>query len=636
MLLKIIMYDIIKTIIVHKEEYLMKKFVSILLASAVSMSCAFTAFAESTFPDVSGDYAWAYDYVEDMAAKGLISGYEDGTYRPGNSVSRMEAFALFARLMGSNSEINKDILELAKTEYKDVLKDYDLSYAEGDVAYMLMKGVITVDELDTYFKDTKKSTAMPRYEAAILITKAMAAEKAATDEVLIDMDYSDVTDIPKDARQYVYYVSESGIMSGMGDGTFSPNTGVNRGQVAVMLSKCHDAMNYSFESVKILGIDTNAKNIEIRDVDGKKDTIGYSDDTRFTYSGKVCAASDIKEGSNAILTYCEDDGKIKIAFADVTIAAAEEMMSVVFEGYTSVGGTLRITASDPVTKEKKGYDMSAVASISVDGIGATINDLDVGDYITIGLSSGVVVSVSTMQSSEQIKGAVVEEIDLFGTIKISHENDIYDGMTLPIDKNAKIYKNGDSVSLSKIYKGDSVTLELQYGLVSRISATSTSTTITGVLKEYTISSSPSLVIKTNGEEQRYDIPSDVIIVVNGSTGGKLAEIQIGANLKLVVESGVVKRIETVDTAGLVASATIKGVVTAVNAKANVIIVKYEEEGVESTAYINCNDSTKIYVLPTFSSSYLKEIKENDYVEAYGTSSNGIFVCTAITYAPSIQ
>ena len=179
----------------------MKKFVSMLLSTAFAATMAVPAFAAGTFSDVKGNYAWAYEYVEDMAEKGLISGYEDGTFRPQNTVSRMEAFALFARMMGSNSDVNSDVVEAAKKKYASVLEKYSLSYAEGDVAFMLHRGVLSEKELDTYFAGSKKSQAMPRYEAAILITKAMLAEKDATSEVLIDMDYSDAGEIPKDAKQ---------------------------------------------------------------------------------------------------------------------------------------------------------------------------------------------------------------------------------------------------------------------------------------------------------------------------------------------------------------------------------------------------------------------------------------------------
>ena len=188
----------------------MKKPISMLLASAIAISSAIPVFAADTFTDVktTGDYSWAYEYVENMADMGLISGYEDGSFRPANPVSRMDAFALFARIIGSNNAVNKATLEFAKAKYADVLADYDLSYVEGDVAFMLSRGILSEDELDTYFAGKKKTEPMPRYEAAILITKAMLAEEEATSEVLLDMEYTDVAEIPKNARQYVYYVSQ--------------------------------------------------------------------------------------------------------------------------------------------------------------------------------------------------------------------------------------------------------------------------------------------------------------------------------------------------------------------------------------------------------------------------------------------
>lgn len=612
----------------------MKKIASILLASTISVSAVLPVFAEDTFSDVNGDYAWAYDYVEEMAEKGLVKGYDDGTYRPGNSVSRMEAFALFARLMGSNSEINKDVLEIAKNKYAGVLKKYDLSYAEGDVAFMLMKGVITESELDTYFKGTKKSSAMPRNEAAILITKAMAAEKTATEEVLIDMDYTDVTDIPKDARQYVYYVSQAGIMSGMGNGTFSPMTEVNRGQIAVMLSKTVDKMNYWFESVKIVGVDAELKNIEIQDADGKKATLGYSDDTSFTYLGDECEASEIPAGTQAVFTYCEKDGKTVVAFADIVTAEPDEVINATFKGYSTAKGAIKITVADPISGQTKNYDCSPNAKITIDGIEKTVDKIKDNSYLTIGILDGSVISIESMQSSEEIDNAIITDIDLIGTITISHKNDTYDGLTLPISGDVKVYKNGDVSELAKLYKGDAVKLVVEYGVVSKITATSLSKTINGTLKEYTISATPSVTIKSNGEELAYEIPANIIIVINGEKGGKLTDIEIGANIKLSVESNVVTRLEAIDSTGLTVSSSIKGVVTAVNPTANVVIINYQEEGVDTQMYISCTSSTKVLVQPSFSESALKHIKVNDVVEAYGTYSNGIFVCSTITYNPS--
>lgn len=611
----------------------MKKILSVLLASAVSLSCAAPVFAADTFTDVnSKSYSWAYEYVEKMAEEGLISGYEDGTFRPGASVSRMEAFALFARLMGASYEQNADAVEAAKEKYADVLTPYSLSYAEGDVAFMLSRGVLSENELDTYFSGSKKSQPMPRYEAAILITKAMLAEETAKNEVLLDMEYTDVADIPASAKQYVYYVTQKGIMNGMGDGKFSPETSVLRGQIAVMLSKTSDSVNYTFENVTVSSVDTAKKNMTIRDAEGRTDEIGYTSGTIFVKDGEKIKDSDLKAGQSVVLTYSEDDSGIRLVFADVAADVADKTISAVYQGYASQSGQLTLTALNPETGETTVYDCSSAATVLVDGALSDINKIQRGSYVTIGLAGDKVVSVSTMQRTDTIREAVLEAITPLGSITIKSDDEKYNGMTYVLSNEVAIYKNGSKAEFSDLYRGDTLTLTLDYGVVSKIVATSKTGSVTGTIKSYTISSSPTLTVRKDGEDITYDIPSDVKITLNGETA-KLADFEIGMSVTLKFESDAVTEITASTTSGMNAS-SITGTVTGVNASAKVIIISYDEGGSQSSAYITCTNNTKYYVIPTLSEYSLNNIKVGDTIIAYGAYSNGIFVSTGITVTPS--
>ncbi len=52
-----------------------------------------------------------------------------------------------------------------------------------EIAYLMYKGALKKTDLDTYLKDDeKKDTPMKRYEAAIIITKAMGGEEKALSE----------------------------------------------------------------------------------------------------------------------------------------------------------------------------------------------------------------------------------------------------------------------------------------------------------------------------------------------------------------------------------------------------------------------------------------------------------------------
>jgi len=55
------------------------------------------------FTDISGH--WAKDYIEDLAQRGIISGYADGTFRPDQPITRAEAAALVSKAL-SDTESN--------------------------------------------------------------------------------------------------------------------------------------------------------------------------------------------------------------------------------------------------------------------------------------------------------------------------------------------------------------------------------------------------------------------------------------------------------------------------------------------------------------------------------------------------
>ncbi|HAL62920.1 MAG TPA: hypothetical protein DCO93_00585 [Clostridiales bacterium] len=611
----------------------MKKLMSIVIALAVSVSAFMPVFAADTFKDVnSKSYGWAYSYVEDMAERGLIKGYEDGTFRPGNSVSRMEAFALFARLMGSNSEANADSLDIAKQKYSDILSKYNLSYAEGDVAFLLMRGVLTEDELDTYFEGSKKTEAMPRYEAAILITKAMLGESSAKNEVLVDMDYTDVSSIPKAAKQYVYYVTQKGIMSGMGNGEFSANTGVLRGQIAVMLSKTADSTDYTFDSITIVGVDESKKNIEIKDADGKNFTIGYTDSARFFKDGELTVPSSLKSGQKAVLTYVSDGEDINLAFADVAKDSIDEVKSVIFKSYTSTSGTLMITVVEPETEAIQTYVLSNSAQVTADGKASNINTLKSGDYITIGLSEDKVVQIDALKINTKIN-AVIEKTGAMGTITISSEDAAFDGMTFSVAQDVVITKNGDKSSFSELGRGDKATITLEYGIITRINATSAKKTVTGVLKGYNISDTPTITINRDGTTYTFDVPANADITLNGEKVA-LSAFNIGNSITVTVESEVVKTITASEALGNLTGSQVTGTVAGVYDKT--ISIVNSENGGDVTITISCTTATKIYAVPKLNEYAVKNIKSGDTLVAYGAYSNGIFVASGIILTPAAQ
>ena len=73
----------------------LKKVISAVIALTVSASSA--AFAAPNFSDVADTASYA-QAVNTLAALGVIKGYEDGSFKPDNNITRAEAVTLLSRV----------------------------------------------------------------------------------------------------------------------------------------------------------------------------------------------------------------------------------------------------------------------------------------------------------------------------------------------------------------------------------------------------------------------------------------------------------------------------------------------------------------------------------------------------------
>ena len=77
----------------------MKKIIMIIGAIILTLSLPLSSTAASTqrFPDVAPSHHFA-EAVNDFAARNIIGGYPDGTFKPGNPITRGQAAAIIAKL----------------------------------------------------------------------------------------------------------------------------------------------------------------------------------------------------------------------------------------------------------------------------------------------------------------------------------------------------------------------------------------------------------------------------------------------------------------------------------------------------------------------------------------------------------
>ena len=594
-----------------KGEIIMKR--AIKTASAILLALAMTtpAFAAPTDTDTTTDtpiatptaapststrftdinseeFAWAKSYINDMAGKGFISGYEDNTFRPDNDVTRLEALSLFARAIGSNDSAN--------TEF----------------AYLMYKGALKKTDLDTYLKDDEKDTPMKRYEAAIIITKAMGGEEKALSELGVVLDYTDAREVPSNAIQYVSYATDAGIMEGMGEGLFSPNTAVKRSQMAVMLSRTVDKTNYTFEKNKITAVDTENKTITATNSKGKETQYTYTDSTVIKSLGDEIQASRLVSGVEAVFV---KSGNTLVSEPDRTITGR-------FVNSSVKSGVVSIKIKPDNSEENETYECASNISVTYDGSPATVRSFADGDVVTVNLVNGKIASLAGESKTTTISGATIENMEIGDDIKItiSHGNDAYNGKTYAVSSDVVVKKNTSTVDLSSIYKGDKVTLTLKYGVITQINATSSTKVIEGTIQSLTIATKSIMVVKVDNKEQTYEIPSGVQILINGEEK-TLYDFRVGDIVKLTVESDAITKI--VATSTQESSGSMSGVVTGINTSYGVISV--QPEGSTDSKQAFCKDGNTTFVTAAGIAKKMKDIKVGQKVEIKGTISGGVFI-----------
>ena len=161
---------------------------------------------------------WGREYVERLAEKGIVSGFEDNTYRPEECVTRAEYIKLVVCALGT---------ELTQNEYfTDVSRgDWYFKYISAAKEAGLAGG------FDGLFRPNDLIT---REDAAVILSRASG--KGNTGGAA---EFSDSADISDYAKQAVSQLSADGIINGV-NSEFLPKKTATRAEAAAMICRFSD------------------------------------------------------------------------------------------------------------------------------------------------------------------------------------------------------------------------------------------------------------------------------------------------------------------------------------------------------------------------------------------------------------
>ena len=186
----------------------MKKLLSFLLAVSIVLCSIVSGFAYS---DIDERHDWASEAINSLSDKNIINGYEDGTLRPENKVTRAE----LAKMLVVAYELEDE----SSINFKDVKED-DWYYEYVRIASNIF---LAGSEFSPERPATREETAYAIYAAS-----KMFLNKAA-------LSYSDTAEISIFYYDAVSCLVYDEIITGYPDNTFNPKGNVTRAEAVTML-----------------------------------------------------------------------------------------------------------------------------------------------------------------------------------------------------------------------------------------------------------------------------------------------------------------------------------------------------------------------------------------------------------------
>lgn len=199
-----------------------KWFYTVTLAAAMMATTVVTMPAEAAFSDVSTSSSHK-PAIDALAQQGVINGFEDGTYRPGVTVTRGQAAKILTRVMDLNTT------DVDNPNFSDVPVGH--AYYK-EIAALENAGVVQGFTDGTF----RSGRGVTREQMARMLVNGFALTYND-----IQLPFSDIV-VGSEAQYYVGALFENKITVGRTADLFDLYSGVTRGQFATFIHRVDNVM----------------------------------------------------------------------------------------------------------------------------------------------------------------------------------------------------------------------------------------------------------------------------------------------------------------------------------------------------------------------------------------------------------
>lgn len=448
----------------------MKRKLALFLSAAMATSCLpMTAYA-ANFKDIN-DVPWAgaAAVINSVADKGLLSGYEDGTFRSRNNVTYCEAMQMvYNALIKTGAAQPIDAVDAYS--YMAVLNTYKVpSWAQMAVAYGLHNGIIDMQMVATKFAGGNQQAT--REDVAIMFGNAMGKIFGKERDISGAQGFADYWSISTNAAEQVSMLKKMGILSGDEYNRFNPKKNINRAEMAVMLNQTYGVVaNGISSSGEIVELLKNGDNyyITFKDENGRKEGFNASEGGIPVYVGNTSETmplSRLSKGDDVVFMF---SGSNLVAIRVMKATTDQEKYDIT--GYINSIKDNKISLENENTGETDKYPLASGADCYVEGKKVARKDLE--DILSEHNNEYAYAGLITKVEREKVNGSYqnvtyVEELYItftkeyttMGEVKSFGDNSISikltDGgaeKTIYFASDCTFYIAGEKVSLSELKK----------------------------------------------------------------------------------------------------------------------------------------------------------------------------------------
>ena len=316
---------------------------SVLVGASVAAGVG-TGAVSAAYSDTAGH--WGAGAIDRWSQYGVVSGYENGAFRPDGSMTRAEVATVLANLL--NLSRKADI-----SRFADV--DADAWYADA-IAKCVAAGI-----LNGIGEGTMAPEAMvSRQQMFVMFARAVGLEPVSG----AARSFTDSGEIAPWAAGYINALAERGVLSGVGGGRLAPLSLISRASAMAVLDKAIGA--YAGESGAAVSLDGG---------DGRMALVVAED---VTVTGQVDRLVVAGQGS----TVAVSGGKVG------EVAVLSENSSLSLSGQSQVGSIhIHPGAAGAAVKVEKDAEVETVKSaadhVSVSGEGRVDSAVITGNHNAI-------------------------------------------------------------------------------------------------------------------------------------------------------------------------------------------------------------------------------------------------------------